>query len=31
MQLLDPIDPYPIHEHLIQSPWDSEEVVEAAR
>ncbi|HLP81904.1 MAG TPA: hypothetical protein VK141_07945 [Nitrosomonas sp.] len=31
MQLLDPIDPYPIHERLIQKPWDSEEVIEAAR
>lgn len=31
MRLLDLINPYPIHERLIQSPWDSAEVVEAAR
>jgi len=31
MQLLDLINPYPIYERLIQAPWDSEEVVEAAR
>nr|WP_296336736.1 hypothetical protein [uncultured Acidovorax sp.] len=31
MQMLDLINPYPIHERLIQAPWDSEGVVEAAR
>lgn len=31
MQILDLIDPYPIHERLIQAPWKSAEVVEEAR